>query len=143
MATKKRPAPVKKRGWGRPKKNGHGRVEVSVGLPPDLLEELDLDVRGRRGGEGTSTPLDREEIRRAFADALPAIREYEAACPRTDEMALSSVLMLAYAATNPRGLAFVAHKFGSCFGYLKSTLPGTAFERFRVAFRHDENGVMR
>ncbi len=52
--TTKKPAPAKKRGRGRPKKNGYGRIEVSVGLAPDLLAELDLYVRElREDAQGT------------------------------------------------------------------------------------------
>ncbi len=46
--TPKRPAAPKKRGRGRPRKDGHGRKEVSVFLPTDLLAELDRYVRDLR-----------------------------------------------------------------------------------------------
>lgn len=45
---RKRP-PSKKRGRGRPPKDAHGRKEVSVFLPNDLLAELDCYVRDLRG----------------------------------------------------------------------------------------------
>jgi len=37
-----------KRGRGRPPKGGRGRKEVSVGLPPNLLDELDRYVLALR-----------------------------------------------------------------------------------------------
>jgi hypothetical protein len=51
MKAPKKPAAPKtppKRGRGRPMKNGHGRKEVSVGLPPDLLTELNAYVQALR-----------------------------------------------------------------------------------------------
>jgi hypothetical protein len=46
MKTPKKPAP--KRGRGRPKKNGHGRIFTAAHLPPELVEELDRYVRELR-----------------------------------------------------------------------------------------------
>ena len=89
-----------------------------------------------------SEPLDREELREAFRDARGKQGDEAAAGRRVDEMAVTILLLLEYAAGNAGELAFVANAFGNCFGYLKSNLPGAAFERLRVAFRHDENGVM-
>ncbi|HEY3349828.1 MAG TPA: hypothetical protein VGM13_08665 [Thermoanaerobaculia bacterium] len=42
--TPKKPSTLKHRPRGRPRKNGHGRKEVSVGFPPDLLAQLDRYV---------------------------------------------------------------------------------------------------
>lgn len=50
-----RPAAPKKRGRGRPRKDGRGRKKVSVGLPPDLLADLDRYVLElREGAPGAS-----------------------------------------------------------------------------------------
>lgn len=51
---KKPPTPSKRTGMGRPKKNGHGRKDVSVGLAPVLQANLDAYVhhlrkKGARG----------------------------------------------------------------------------------------------
>lgn len=45
--TPKKPA-APKRGRGRPRKNGHGRIDVYVGLSPAFLVELDAYVRELR-----------------------------------------------------------------------------------------------
>lgn len=54
MKTPKKPA-APKRGRGRPRKNGVGRLDVNVGLSPALLAELDayvLDLRKTAPGVG-------------------------------------------------------------------------------------------
>jgi hypothetical protein len=48
MVTRKKPTAPPKRGRGRPRKNGHGRKDVYVGLSPAFLVELDAFVRELR-----------------------------------------------------------------------------------------------
>lgn len=48
MKMPKKPATPKKRGRGRPRKGGHGRVFTAAHLPPDLVEELDAFVKHLR-----------------------------------------------------------------------------------------------
>lgn len=58
--TPKKPATPKKRGRGRPKKNGHGRKDVYVGLSPAFLVELDAfvrDLRAKTPGAGRGDVL--------------------------------------------------------------------------------------
>lgn len=45
--TQKRPA-APKRGRGRPRKNGGGRIFTAAHLPPELVEQLDHHVRELR-----------------------------------------------------------------------------------------------
>lgn len=44
MKAPKMPAAPKKRGRGRPKKNGHGRLPAAAWLPAELVEQLDAYV---------------------------------------------------------------------------------------------------
>ena len=53
--TEKPDAPTEKRGRGRPRKNGIGREETMIGLPPELRRGLDryvLHLRVKAPGMG-------------------------------------------------------------------------------------------
>ena len=58
--TTKMPTAPKKRGRGRPRKNGQGRMDVNVGMAPALLAELDayvLELRKKAPGTGRGDVL--------------------------------------------------------------------------------------
>lgn len=71
MKVPKKPAAPKKRGRGRPRKNGHGRKGVFVYLPVDLLAELDAYVAALRRAADSDAPSRGDVISAALRASRP------------------------------------------------------------------------
>jgi hypothetical protein len=90
-----------------------------------------------------SEALDREKLREAFSNSRHVLRQAErAGRAAPDSMALSILELLEYAVANGDALSILAKAFTSCFVYLKAQLPIDAFEPLRMAFHHNEHGVI-